>query len=222
MSYKKMAQAARADQVEDLKAAIASIRSVVNFRPFEDPHYPIDTYIAKDQQTALHLAAHHGSLKVLDYLIEQGANIDISDLNSNTPAHMAAIHHQGKALQLLCKSGDNRSLKNNDGLTPEAAGFLVAPCRAISNNDSKLLKTLLTPSQHLYPRRDDQDNDGNTLLHHAVIRDNKDCVRVLIERNVNPLLTNKMGTAPGVLAARRGSVEIARQLHPCFLPANRR
>jgi ankyrin repeat protein len=220
--HQTMAKASRKGTVADLERAIVSLRNVADPRDHAEPNYPLNTAIAKDQQTALHLASHHGNLEVIKYLIEQGANIDITDAHGNTPAHRAAIHHKDAALQLLYERGANRSIENKVGLKPESAGFPVGPHQAISNHNSQLLNTLLTPSHQLYPRRDDADNDGNTLLHHAVIKESKDCVDVLIKRKVNPLLENKMGTTPGVLAARRGSIEIAQQLHPCFLAANRR
>lgn len=217
--YRAMARAARSDEVDSLETAINTIRKATTLQ--EEPHYPLDTYIAKYQQTLLHLAARHGSLKVLKYLIERGASIDIRDSNGNTPAHIAATHHQEEALQLLFDSGADRSLENKDNLTPEAAGFLVAPYQAILNNNSQLLKTLLTPSHHLYPRRDDQDNEGNTLLHHAVKQESQTCVDVLITRSANPFIKNKMDKTPGELAANMGNLELAQQLHPHFLAGNR-
>jgi ankyrin repeat protein len=220
--FQTMAQAARKGTVAELKVAVKSLRKVKNPIEYKAPNYPLDEPIARQQQTALHLAAHHGNIEIIKYLIGRYANLNVKDAKNNTPAHVAAIHDQKEALQLLLDGGANRSLKNNDALTPEAAGFLMPAYQAILKGNSRLLGRLLTRSQNLYPRINDQDDHGNTLLHYAAIKGDKYCVRVLIKLEVNRLLSNKMGETPGLLAARSGNVEIAQQLHPYFLPANRR
>ncbi|MFM2321967.1 MAG: hypothetical protein RLZZ225_120 [Pseudomonadota bacterium] len=208
---KTMAQAARSDDVKGIKTAITALRKFI-VPPAQMPHYPLDEAIAKNQRRALHLAAHHGSLKVIKYLSEQGADIDILDSNGNTPAHIAAISHQRNALQSLFNHGANRSIKNEAGLIPEAAGFIIEALRDISRGDSKSLKYRLQPAHYLFRRRNDVDNDGNTLLHHAVKNRSSSCIDVLLERRANPFIKNKMGKTPAELAANMEYFELLEKL----------
>jgi ankyrin repeat protein len=138
--------------------------------------------------------------------------MDILDSNGNTPAHIAAISHQRNALQSLFNHGANRSIKNEAGLIPEAAGFIIEALKDISRGDSKSLKYRLQPAHYLFRRRNDADNDGNTLLHHAVKNRCGSCIDVLLERRANPFIKNKMGKTPAELAASMEYFELLEKL----------
>ncbi len=75
-------------------------------------------------KTALHCAAKAGFLKVIDVLMENGANIDATDNNGETPLYEAirsTIKNREKqraALEALLIKGANPNAKNRRGLTP--------------------------------------------------------------------------------------------------------
>lgn len=75
-------------------------------------------------KTALHCAAKAGFLKVINVLIENGANIDATDNNGETPLYEAirsTIKNREKqraALEALLTQGANPNVKNRRGLTP--------------------------------------------------------------------------------------------------------
>lgn len=75
-------------------------------------------------KTALHCAAKAGFLKVINVLIENGANIDATDNNGETPLYEAirsTIKNREKqraALEALLIKGANPNVKNRRGLTP--------------------------------------------------------------------------------------------------------
>ncbi|MDE0088869.1 MAG: ankyrin repeat domain-containing protein [Candidatus Poribacteria bacterium] len=75
-------------------------------------------------KTALHCAAKAGFLKVINVLIENGANIDTIDNNGETPLYEAirsTIKNREKqcaALEALLIKGANPNVKNRRGLTP--------------------------------------------------------------------------------------------------------
>ncbi len=75
-------------------------------------------------KTALHCAAKAGFLKVINVLIENGANIDATDNNGETPlfeAIRSTIKNREKqraALETLLTKGANPNVKNNKGLPP--------------------------------------------------------------------------------------------------------
>ena len=215
--YRTMARAARKGTVEDLEKAISALTQVRGTTNHNDSADLLNKPLDKDKRAALHLAAYHGNIDVINYLLGQGADINIKDLGGNTPLALACIQHQEKAKQLLCNKGASLCIENKNGLFPQNAGFLVRAYKAILENNSPFLNRLLTPSRHLYYRRNDQDNDGNTLLHHAVIEEATECMNILLKRkkSVNPLVKNAMDKAPGELAAHRGNLELASQLHAC-------
>ena len=75
-------------------------------------------------KTALHCAAKAGFLKVIDVLIENGANIDATDNNGETPLFEAIRstikdgEKQRASIEALLEKGANPHVKNNKGLTP--------------------------------------------------------------------------------------------------------
>lgn len=75
-------------------------------------------------KTALHCAAKAGFLKVINVLMENGANIDAVDNNGETPLYEAirsTIKNREKqraALEALLTQGANLNVKNRMGLTP--------------------------------------------------------------------------------------------------------
>lgn len=75
-------------------------------------------------KTALHCAAKAGFIKVIDVLIENGATIDATDNNGETPlveAIRSTIKNTEKqqgAIEKLLLNGANPNFKNNRGITP--------------------------------------------------------------------------------------------------------
>ncbi len=75
-------------------------------------------------KTALHCAAKAGFLKVIDVLIENGANIDAKDNNGETPlfetirSTIKDGEKQRASVESLLTKGANPNFKNKKGLTP--------------------------------------------------------------------------------------------------------
>jgi len=215
--YRTMATAARKGTVADLEKAIRWLLRFMDSTNYNNLTDLLNATIAKYQRTALHLAAYYGNTEVISYLLEQGADINRQDSQGNTPLALASIQHQKQAAQLLCDKGANRYLENKNGLFPQNTGFPMSAYKAICENDSRLLNRLLTPSQYLHLRKSDTDNNGNTLLHHAANQNSISCANVLIQHKLDPFTKNAMDKAPGEVAARRGHIALAQQLHPCYL-----
>jgi uncharacterized protein len=69
---------------------------------------------------ALHFAAKNYSLELLQLLLKNKAEIDIKDINGNTPLFQAVFYASGKGavIQQLLLHGADRHLKNNLGVSP--------------------------------------------------------------------------------------------------------
>jgi ankyrin repeat protein len=69
---------------------------------------------------ALHFAARNYSLELLLLLLKHKAEVDIKNINGNTPLSIAVTNSSGKgrAIQLLLLHGADRNSINNQGISP--------------------------------------------------------------------------------------------------------
>ncbi|KAB8262062.1 ankyrin repeat-containing domain protein [Aspergillus pseudonomiae] len=76
--------------------------------------------IAKDAEgrTALHLAALHKDVKVLELLLNYGIEPSIADNRGQTALHIAAELSSLPIVELLLQRGANWSIRDHDGNTP--------------------------------------------------------------------------------------------------------
>ncbi|RZF38920.1 hypothetical protein LSTR_LSTR005167 [Laodelphax striatellus] len=72
----------------------------------------------KTGATALHVAAAKGYIKVMELLLEGGADVNAQDLDGWTPLHAAAHWGQKDAAELLTKHNCIMDMKNYVGQTP--------------------------------------------------------------------------------------------------------
>jgi ankyrin repeat protein len=73
---------------------------------------------------AIHHAVANGEKKVVELLIEHGADLAAATADGDTPLHIAARTGTAELVQLLLSHGANPDAKNHSGLTPSdcAAG----------------------------------------------------------------------------------------------------
>ncbi len=76
-----------------------------------------DADVNKPGWTALHYAATHGHLAVMNLLLEHYAYIDAESPNGTTPLMMAAQYGSPGAVKLLLEAGADPLLKNQLGLS---------------------------------------------------------------------------------------------------------
>ncbi|KAJ1696807.1 hypothetical protein LUZ63_005319 [Rhynchospora breviuscula] len=100
----ELVEAARYDELEDI-VRLFSIG------------VPLDS---KDSQgrTALHMAAANGHLVIVDYLIQNGADVNVTNLEKNTPLHWACLNGHLEVIKSLIMSGASVSALNSHEKTP--------------------------------------------------------------------------------------------------------
>jgi hypothetical protein len=68
--------------------------------------------------TALHYAASAGETAIVDFLLDEGADIDRGDESGQTPLHSAAIDNDTEMVEFLLERGADANAKNDRGETP--------------------------------------------------------------------------------------------------------
>ena len=140
--------------------------------------------------------------KIVQVLIENGANVHARDVHGNTPLHLAGHDEPGgnteqskantdRIIAILLAKGGKINAKNRDGGTPlhKAAerGFVVCA------------KVLLARGANIAAK----DKDGDTPLHLAVRGGHTEVAKLLIEKGADTAAKGKDGDVPLFLALRR-------------------
>lgn len=71
-----------------------------------------------DAITPLHLAVAKGNLEIVEFLIDNGADVNARDVNSNTPLHVSAANRDYNISSLLVQNGANPRSKNRYDVIP--------------------------------------------------------------------------------------------------------
>eukprot|EP00731_Ephydatia_muelleri_P014626 Em0008g346a len=179
--------------------AAAASGSVSNLREFLLKH-PSDVNAKAAGKAALHCAAIGGNIEVLKTLLEFHPNLEIEDEDGDKALHLCAYSDESESAKLLIEAGADINSKNHKGASP----IIIA---AVKGNQSVL--RLLATNTNI--KLNDQDSDGDTPLHCAVLAQKYESVATLLEAGSDPTLLNYRLFTPIHEAARIG-----------FLPAMER
>ena len=140
--------------------------------------------------TVLHFAAAHAcEPTLLDYLLQQGLNIETRDKNGETPLPRAAASGNATMTELLVARGADVSAVNHRGQTP----FLLS-CTASSNDNPEGRGTIEVLLEHESDVRV-SDKNGNTALHLAIFRPLR-LLKLIMQNGANVNAVNVHGCTP--------------------------
>lgn len=86
-------------------------------------------------RTALHAAAHAGHARIVEYLLQRGAALDVRDNKNRTPLHLAAYGGHSDIVRMLLAAGADKNLLDRTGKKPIEA--------AMARNHNALIPLLL-------------------------------------------------------------------------------
>lgn len=125
-------------------------------------------------QTLLHLATWKDSVAAVDFLLENGAEIEIRDGKGHTPLHSAAAWNGKNVAQLLIERGANINAQSESAQTP-------LHCAARSGN-LEIAQLLLDWGANINAWA---NCNQDTALHFAIEGNHLDMVRLLVERGAD-------------------------------------
>ncbi|KAJ8720292.1 hypothetical protein PYW07_012335 [Mythimna separata] len=150
--------------------------------PLKFPNDDIANYGSTEGVTPLHIASSHGSIELIQLLIEYGAIIDVQDADGDTPLHDAALASQHEALITLLYCGANPEIKNEPGcFTP----FHLACCKGFYPNVEALFPFITNINQ--------VTSFGDSPLTLALQGLNDEIVLFLLNHGVDPDIKNLCG-----------------------------
>ena len=135
------------------------------------------------ERTFLHLTANH---KVVQLLLERGADVDLVDDHGQTPLMVASRDNRTEIVKVLLESSADATIARKDGLTPLHAATSqgnVMLIELLVKHGANVDAQILDGSHEYY--NVPNDSTGHSPLHIAVKREHKDAIAALTKHGAN-------------------------------------
>ena len=170
----------------------------------------------KEGWNALHWAAFHGDLEIINFLLPFFTDVDFKDHQQRTPLQIAAIEGHERIVRTLLDWKASASMKDQLGRNVLEQAILYRQKDVLENllavgatasaglrYASSIGEVGLLPLFEKYDANlDASDDDGNTPLLLAIIGEHYETVFSLLESGADPNLANIQGLSPIILAIR--------------------
>ncbi|XP_065574984.1 serine/threonine-protein phosphatase 6 regulatory ankyrin repeat subunit A-like [Artemia franciscana] len=173
----------------------------------------------------LFLAALEGHTETVECLIQSGTDVNIKNVEGESPLHFAALKGHTRTVEYLIQSGADVNVKNEDGTSPlhfaaveghtETVEYLMQSGTDVNLKNEKgtsplhfaALKGHTRTVEYLIQSGADVNirNDyGKTPLHFAAVEGHTETVEYLIQSGADVNVKNEKGTSPLHFAALKG------------------
>jgi len=152
---------------------------------------------------ALYIASINGNIKMMQFLLDAGANINkIKDSSGNTVLLTLSMSRSLKinCIELLLKYGADPNVKNKEGLTPL--------CCACMYRNIHVVHLLLTYGAQV----NCIDGYSSSILHYSIQKGNYQITEMLINCGADVNVQNKFGETSLLQAIKAGRIDLAKLL----------
>lgn len=159
---------------------------------------------AKNKASPLHLSCEWGLVRVLQTLIDHGANVNAVNSDNKTPLHVAIENQHDEIISiLLCHPGIDLKIRDKSGNTSFATALTV--------RNNKAAQSIL---ERLPNAAEQMDQRGRNFLHIAIMKDDLESVLFLlaIQVDVNSRVHDVNQTPPLHLASASKNEMLVRNL----------
>ena len=146
--------------------------------------------------TPLVISAECGNIKAAQLLIAEGADVNATDKDGDTPLHASLAKNHFEVAKLLLNHEADVNVRNKKNATP--LHFLI-----YNSGDQEMVTLLLANKADMY--------NGATPLH-AVRRGNAHAAKLLLDNKADVNVTKNYGAAPMCIAAQDGRVDLVKLL----------
>jgi ankyrin repeat protein len=153
-----------------------------------------------DQGTALHWAAGAGQTETVEFLIERGADVNISNEASAAPLEYAVRSGHAEIAKILLDNGADVEGKCS------GTDIKIPLVAAVHNGDIQIAKILLSHGADVNHGR------GATPLHLSLIWKNYEMAKFLLEKGADVNIAKHGGLAPLHDAVKNGNMEMVKLL----------
>jgi ankyrin repeat protein len=169
---------------------------------------------AKDHlgMTPLHWAVAQGQLDMAELLLAHGADVNPKDNAGLTPLHTAAGTGLNEMVKLLLGHGAKINAKDNNSMTP-LANLVIGSCAVNKVKPVEaMMELLLAHGADINVRDERESGVGLTLLHQAVLLDNREMAALLLKGKADVNATNSYGETPLYAAVDNARMEMVKLL----------
>lgn len=146
--------------------------------------------IKQGSDSLLHVAAEHGQLSIIEFLLQSGAKLDTRDEQGCTALHRAALKGQTTAVMALLTAGSDIYTCDNASKTPLHL--------ATQNGHQDIVQTLVEEEGRYLNRH-------TTFLHMAAVQDDSEVAAVLLRTGAEVESKDNRGKTPLFHAISRGN-----------------